>query len=92
MTDSDLRMPVPYRIAITAASRSPCGRGSAAQVSIRSRIRLRLRLRPLPSRVPAAGLTERIFSKWSWSIRLRRQASFITPRKALTYKDEVLGA
>ncbi|MNI81151.1 hypothetical protein D3C73_1377410 [compost metagenome] len=35
-TDSDLRIPEPYRIAMIAASRKPCGRGSAAQTVIRS--------------------------------------------------------
>ncbi|MNP60833.1 hypothetical protein D3C76_1559540 [compost metagenome] len=92
MTDSDLRMPVPYSKAITAASRRPWGRGSAAQASISSRIRLRLRLRPAGRRVPWVGLTVRILSNCSWLIRLRRHASFITPRTALTYSDEVFGA
>jgi hypothetical protein len=31
-TDSDLRMPVPYSKAMIAASRTPCGRGSAAHI------------------------------------------------------------
>ncbi|MNT63690.1 hypothetical protein D3C72_2015240 [compost metagenome] len=85
-------MPVPYSKAITAASRKPWGRGSAAQASISSRIKLRLRLRPLGRRVPCAGLTVRMRNSWSWLINPRRQASFITPRTALTYSDEVLGA
>jgi hypothetical protein len=37
-------------------------------------------------------LTERIFKRCSWLIRLMRQASFITPRTAFTYNDEVFGA
>ncbi|MNR52517.1 hypothetical protein D3C85_1723780 [compost metagenome] len=85
-------MPEPYRIAITAASRLPCGRGSAAQTSISSWINERRRLRPWDRRVPAMPLTERIFNKCSWLIRLMRHASFITPRTALTYNDDVLGA
>ncbi|MNC52443.1 hypothetical protein D3C75_1017890 [compost metagenome] len=59
-TDSDLRMPVPYSKAMIAASRTPCGRGSAAHTSISSRIRLRRRLRPGGRRLPVAGLTSRM--------------------------------
>ncbi|MNE56394.1 hypothetical protein D3C80_1512980 [compost metagenome] len=91
-TDSDLRMPVPYSKAMIAASRTPCGRGSDAHTSISSRIRLRRRLRPGGRRLPVAGLTSRMRNSCSWSIRPWRQASFITPRMALTYSDELLGA